>query len=37
MGVYLKPEMICFKGHSEPAHHPLDACYSSIVSEPQLN
>jgi hypothetical protein len=24
-------------GYSEPAHHPLDACYYSIVDEPQLS
>jgi hypothetical protein len=24
-------------GHSEPVHHPLDACYFSVVDELQLS
>jgi len=25
------------EGHSEPAHHPVDARYYSVVDEPQLS
>jgi hypothetical protein len=28
-------QMVNFLGHSEPAHHPLDARYYSVVDEPQ--